>query len=157
MQDIQQDQTTADLDGVAGTVIRLVRSVPGPLSRVRVQIGEVTVEVECSERPSGAVPSPLLQAEEVVEAAGVTDGRHHLNAPMVGTFYRSPAPGEPPFVREGDLVEAGQQIGILEAMKLMNKIEADRSGRVVEVLVDDATPVEYDQPLLTIVPAGDEA
>jgi acetyl-CoA carboxylase biotin carboxyl carrier protein len=75
---------------------------------------------------------------------------------MIGTYYHAPAPGEPPFVQEGDIVELGTQIGILEAMKLMNPIEADRAGRVAKVLVADGTPVEFDQPLLVLHPAGRE-
>ncbi|MYA90248.1 MAG: acetyl-CoA carboxylase biotin carboxyl carrier protein, partial [Synechococcus sp. SB0663_bin_10] len=73
-------------------------------------------------------------------------------APMVGTFYRAPAPEEPPFVDVGDRVQVGQTLCILEAMKLMNEIEADVAGEVVEVLVENGTPVEFDQPLLRLKP-----
>ncbi|MFO7250622.1 MAG: acetyl-CoA carboxylase biotin carboxyl carrier protein [Actinomycetes bacterium] len=73
-----------------------------------------------------------------------------ISAPMVGTFYRAPEPGAPPYVEVGDLVEAGQQIGIIEAMKLMNPIVAEQSGRVGEILVGDGTPVEYGQPLIVL-------
>ena len=72
---------------------------------------------------------------------------------MVGTFYRASAPGEPPFVDVGDRVQVGQTLCILEAMKLMNEIEADVSGEVVEVLVDNGTPVEFDQPLIRLKPS----
>ena len=71
---------------------------------------------------------------------------------MVGTFYRAPAPEEPPFVEVGDKVQVGQALCILEAMKLMNEIEAEVSGEVVEVLVENGTPVEFDQPLLRLKP-----
>jgi len=70
----------------------------------------------------------------------------------VGTFYRAPAPEEPPFVEVGDKVQVGQALCILEAMKLMNEIEAEVSGEVVEVLVENGTPVEFDQPLLRLKP-----
>ncbi|MCL9758707.1 hypothetical protein MXD95_005465 [Frankia sp. AiPa1] len=69
-------------------------------------------------------------------------------------FYRAPEPGKPPFVTEGDLVRAGQQVGIVEAMKLMIPIEAERPGRVVRVLVEDASAIEHDQPLFLLAPAG---
>jgi acetyl-CoA carboxylase biotin carboxyl carrier protein len=76
-----------------------------------------------------------------------------LTAPMVGTFYRSPAPGEPAFVELGSRIQAGQPVCILEAMKLMNELEADISGEVVEILVETGTPVEFGQVLMRIRPA----
>ncbi|XP_044482893.1 biotin carboxyl carrier protein of acetyl-CoA carboxylase, chloroplastic-like isoform X2 [Mangifera indica] len=75
-----------------------------------------------------------------------------LKCPMAGTFYRSPAPGEPPFVKVGDKVQKGQVLCIIEAMKLMNEIEADQSGTIVEVLVEDRKPVSMDTPLFVIEP-----
>lgn len=69
---------------------------------------------------------------------------------MIGTFYRSSGPDAPAFVQVGDTVEKGQVICIIEAMKLFNEIEAEQSGRIVKVLVENATPVEYDQPLFLI-------
>jgi acetyl-CoA carboxylase biotin carboxyl carrier protein len=76
-----------------------------------------------------------------------------ITSPMVGTFYCAPAPGEPPFVRVGDRVQAGQTVCIIEAMKLMNEIEAELAGEVMEILVDNAQPVEFGQPLMRINPA----
>jgi acetyl-CoA carboxylase biotin carboxyl carrier protein len=74
-------------------------------------------------------------------------------APMVGTFYRSPAPGEPAFVELGSRISAGQPVCILEAMKLMNELETEISGEVVEILVENGTPVEFGQVLMRIKPA----
>ncbi len=76
-----------------------------------------------------------------------------VTSPMVGTFYRSPAPDEPAFVDNGDRVSTGQTVCIIEAMKLMNEIEAEVSGTVMEVLVENGTPVEYGQPLMRINPS----
>ncbi len=73
-------------------------------------------------------------------------------SPMVGTFYRSPAPDEPPFVEVGDRIRSGQAVCIIEAMKLMNEIEAEVSGEVLEVLVQNGEPVEYNQPLMRVTP-----
>ncbi|NJR52757.1 MAG: acetyl-CoA carboxylase biotin carboxyl carrier protein [Leptolyngbyaceae cyanobacterium CSU_1_3] len=73
-------------------------------------------------------------------------------SPMVGTFYRSPAPDEAPFVEIGDRIRSGQTVCIIEAMKLMNEIEAEVSGEIVEILVEDASPVEYGQPLMRVNP-----
>ncbi len=76
-----------------------------------------------------------------------------ITAPMVGTFYRSPAPGEPPFVDLGTRIRAGQTVCILEAMKLMNELEAEAGGEVVEILVENGTPVEFGQVLMRIRPS----
>jgi acetyl-CoA carboxylase biotin carboxyl carrier protein len=75
-----------------------------------------------------------------------------ITAPMVGTFYRSPAPGEDPFVELGTRIKAGQTVCILEAMKLMNELESEVAGEVVEILVDSGTPVEFGQVLMRIRP-----
>jgi acetyl-CoA carboxylase biotin carboxyl carrier protein len=76
-----------------------------------------------------------------------------IKSPMIGTFYRSAGPDKPSFVNVGDEVKAGKVLCIIEAMKLFNEIESEVSGRIVKVLVDDATPVEYDQPLFLVEPA----
>jgi acetyl-CoA carboxylase biotin carboxyl carrier protein len=75
-----------------------------------------------------------------------------VKSPMIGTFYRSPGPGKPVFVNVGDEIKAGQTVCIIEAMKLFNEIESDVKGTIVKVLVDDASPVEYDQPLFLVEP-----
>lgn len=75
---------------------------------------------------------------------------HIVKSPMIGTFYRSSSPDKPPFVNIGDTVEAGQPLCIIEAMKLFNEIESDAKGKIVKILVDNATPIEYDQPLFLI-------
>lgn len=78
---------------------------------------------------------------------------NEIRSPMIGTFYRASEPGKDPFVKVGDKVEKGQVLCIVEAMKLFNEIESEYSGRIAKVLVEDATPVEYDQPLFYIEPA----
>jgi acetyl-CoA carboxylase biotin carboxyl carrier protein len=75
-----------------------------------------------------------------------------VTAPLVGTFYRAGEPGARPFVEVGDVIQAGQQIAIVEAMKLMNAVESDQAGRVAEILVADAESVEYAQPLILLEP-----
>lgn len=77
---------------------------------------------------------------------------HIVKSPIVGTFYESPSPGSPPFVKPGDAVDAGQVLCIIEAMKLMNEIEADVGGEIVKRLVNNGQPVEYGQPLFSIRP-----
>ena len=80
------------------------------------------------------------------------EGLHTVRSPIVGTFYESPSPGSPPFVKAGDVVEAGQVLCIVEAMKLMNEIEADAAGEVVKKLVANGQPIEYGQELFLIRP-----
>ncbi|KAJ7971054.1 Biotin carboxyl carrier protein of acetyl-CoA carboxylase [Quillaja saponaria] len=93
--------------------------------------------------PPPALPSPAKTS---------TSSHPSFKCPMAGTFYRSPAPSEPPFVKVGDKVKKGQVVCIIEAMKLMNEIEADQSGTVAEILVEDGKPVSVDMPLFAIVP-----
>ena len=85
-----------------------------------------------------------------VSALAAQAAGHALAAPMVGTFYRAPSPDSPPFVEVGKTVSAGDVVCIIEAMKLMNQIEADKSGVVTAILVEDGQPVEFGQPLIVI-------
>ena len=77
----------------------------------------------------------------------------YQKAPLVGTFYNSPKPGEPSFIKAGDKITKGQTLCIIEAMKIFNEIESEVSGKIVKVLVDDNSPVEYDQPLFLVDPS----
>jgi len=100
---------------------------------------------------SAAAPAPAEGAAEAVEQVdGLLPGQFTIVSPMVGTFYRAPEPGAKPFVEVGDIVEPGQTVCIIEAMKLMNEIEAERRGRVIRILVDNEEPVEYGQPLFVL-------
>jgi acetyl-CoA carboxylase biotin carboxyl carrier protein len=99
-------------------------------------------------RPQGEIVAPALPAAPVASQAHLLT----IEAPMVGTFYRAPSPDAQPFVREGDRVKKGQVVCIVEAMKLMNEIESKVAGRVMKVLVENAQPVEYGQPLFLVEP-----
>jgi acetyl-CoA carboxylase biotin carboxyl carrier protein len=92
------------------------------------------------------------QAAAAPSAQGGGDKGTTIKSPMIGTFYRSSAPDKPSFVNVGDEVKPGQVLCIIEAMKLFNEIESEVSGRIVKVLIDDASPVEYDQPLFLVEP-----
>lgn len=105
--------------------------------------------------PSAAAPAPvpteaLSAATPPSDGATLGKGQEVVTSPIVGTFYRASAPDTPPFVKEGDQVKAGQTLCIIEAMKLMNEVEAEKSCRIVKVLLEDATPVEYGEPLFVI-------
>lgn len=97
-------------------------------------------------------------AHAAAAAAAAPDGDHLLpgqsaiTAPMVGTYYSAPSPKDKPYVEEGDIIQQGDRVGIIEAMKMMNEIESEVSGRVVRVLVKNSQPVEYGQPLMIVEP-----
>ncbi len=99
---------------------------------------------------AAAAPAPAASTEAAADARPASNG-HVVRSPMVGTFYRAPSPGSPAFAEVGQHVKVGDVICIVEAMKMMNQIEADKAGVIEAILVDDAEPVEFDQPLVTIV------
>lgn len=99
------------------------------------------------------VPAPTPSAAQPAAKEEPTGNLVTIKSPMIGTFYRSAGPDKPAFVSVGDEVNTGKVICIIEAMKLFNEIESDVKGRIVKVLVDDASPVEYDQPLFLVEPA----
>jgi len=100
--------------------------------------------------PAAHAPSP---AEEKSKGSGSrAENLLTIKSPMIGTFYRSPAPDKPSFVNVGDEVDPGKVVCVIEAMKLFNEIESEVKGRIVKVLVEDASPVEYDQPLFLVEP-----
>jgi acetyl-CoA carboxylase biotin carboxyl carrier protein len=109
---------------------------------IRLRAPKIGSGARASRDDSGAAPtmSPLRE-----QAPG-----HIVTAPMIGTFYASPTPGDPPYIRLGDAVHAGQTIGIIEAMKIMNEIVSDRAGVVVEIMANNAQAVEYGSPLLRL-------
>lgn len=99
--------------------------------------------------PAAGTPAAAAPAAEA-EPQGASYRGEAVNSPMVGTFYRSPAPGAKSFVEVGDSVKQGDTVCIIEAMKMMNQIEADRDGVVEAILVEDGEPVEFDQPMIVI-------
>jgi acetyl-CoA carboxylase biotin carboxyl carrier protein len=129
------------------------------LTEAEVTVGNVRVRVQRTPAPVMAAPSAaalsgspagLPDQVVIVERPG---NMATIEAPMVGTFYRASSPTSDPYVREGDMVKEGQIVCIIEAMKLMNEIEAKVAGRVVKILVENAQPVEYGQPLFLIEPS----
>lgn len=101
-----------------------------------------------------AQSAPVAAPEKPAKAAEAPAGNTvTIKSPMIGTFYRSPSPDKPSFVNVGDDIEPGKPVCIIEAMKLFNEIESEVKGRIVKVLVEDASPVEYDRPLFLVEPA----
>ena len=106
--------------------------------------------------PIAAAPAPVAAAPVETPAAPAASGNENyitVKSPMIGTFYRSANPESPSFAEVGDSISTGQTVCIIEAMKLFNEIESEVSGKIVQVLVEDATPVEFDQPLFLVDPS----
>ena len=112
---------------------------------------QVPAQPQAPQQAGGQQPQPQSGGDNQSEAtASEQPSGETVKSPIVGTFYRSPSPEDDAFVKVGDQVEKGQTLCIVEAMKIMNEIESDYSGEVKKILVEDAEPVEYDQPLFII-------
>ncbi|NIH79682.1 acetyl-CoA carboxylase biotin carboxyl carrier protein [Amycolatopsis viridis] len=149
----QPDEHCTILHALAAEVAAVTR-LPGTVRRIAVHAAGHSLEVEWTDpEPVDAPPRPsadpvAAEAEAVTEAVdGVV-----VRAPLVGTFFTAPQPGAPAFVTPGDAVEKGQTLAIVEAMKLMNPVLAEYTGTVVDVLVGNGEPVEFDQPLVILAP-----
>jgi len=134
------------------------------VNEVSIEEQDFKITIKTNKEPTyvnATVPSPPVQAApvaapEATPAAPAADDTSKLitiKSPMIGTFYRSSSPDKPLFVNVGDSISAGQVICIIEAMKLFNEIESEVSGKIVKVLVENAQPVEYDQPLFLVDPS----
>ena len=122
-------------------------------TRVRLSRGPTAVVAAPVPAAPAPAEAPAESAPAEAPAATGDDGLHEVLSPMVGTFYRSASPEAEPFVAEGTRVDNGQTVCIIEAMKIMNEIPAHIAGEIVEILVDNAQPVEYNQPILKIRPS----
>lgn len=109
--------------------------------------GPIVIE---REKASAFQPSPAAESAPVIEKPAVKTVE--IKAPMVGTFYRAPSPEAPPYVEVGQVIEPGQVVCIIEAMKLMNEIKSEIRGKLIEILVDNAEPVEYGQSMFILEP-----
>jgi acetyl-CoA carboxylase biotin carboxyl carrier protein len=153
-------------EGLAGTpleVLRLfreeasslVKTIPGPMERLRLRVGDWELDVTWAQ-PGAVTPGGAERGQDPAQrvtpedSAQLDDTVREIVAPIVGTFYVAPEPGAAPFVTPGTRVQAGQTVGIVEAMKLMNEVPAQWSGEILEVLVSDGEPVEFGQPLVRV-------
>ncbi|MGW7537840.1 acetyl-CoA carboxylase biotin carboxyl carrier protein [Amycolatopsis sp. NPDC054798] len=149
--DSEAEFTKYVLREAAGAVAELLARDGRKPSSLVVRAGGVDIELAWT---AAAAPERPAQPEPAGEEAGTAPPGHwFVPAPTVGVFYRAPSPGAEPFVDVGSIVQAGQQLGIVEAMKLMIPVEADRDGRVVAVPADDGEPVEHGQRLFEIGPS----
>jgi acetyl-CoA carboxylase biotin carboxyl carrier protein len=122
------------------------------VAEIEIREGEESVRISRGGAPAAAQPlvAPEVAAPVPAAPASPAPEGHLLRAPMVGTFYRAAAPGNPNFIEVGQPVTSGQTLCIIEAMKTMNQIEADRSGTLAAILAENGHPVEFDQPLMLI-------
>ena len=125
---------------------QVIESRSTPVAAVQIPATPALVAVE-------NIPQQATTTEDPATEASGNENYIEIKSPMIGTFYRSQNPESGPFLSVGDSVEAGQTVCIVEAMKLFNEIESEISGKVIKVLVEDNTPVEYDQPLFLIDPS----
>lgn len=163
--------TFKEIQDLIKTVVRL------ELAELKVRDGDFEISIRTKEYSKGkavhAAPAapvismtppvtapaaePVAVQKEPSEEGGdeaSANGLYEIKSPIVGTFYRSAGPDKPPFIKVGDVIQTGDVVCIVEAMKLFNEIEAEVSGKIVKVLVEDATPVEYDQTLFLVDPKG---
>jgi len=133
-------------------LIRLIQSTD--VMEIEVTEGDQTVRISRQGTAPATVvaATPAASATEPAQPATAVAEEHMVKSPMVGTFYRAPAPDADPFVNEGDRVRKGDTLCIIEAMKLMNEIEAEYDGIVEKILIENATPVEYGQAMFIITP-----
>ena len=137
-------------------VSSLVKTIPGPVASLSLKAGEWQLEVTwanpATPDPKGPGVAAQLahQPQAEVEPEGLAADEREVVAPIVGTVYLAPEPGATPFVQKGEKIEAGQVVGIVEAMKLMNQVPTQWAGEVLEVLVADGESVEFEQPLVRI-------
>lgn len=111
---------------------------------------QMSIPAQPALSPQAPATSPAPKSEGEKPAETKSSGLKEIRSPMVGTFYRSPGPDKPPYVKPGDAVSAGSVVCIVEAMKLFNEIESEVSGTIVKIMVEDASPVEYDQVLFLV-------
>lgn len=144
--EIIEDSDVAELEISEGEEsVRISRSTVGASSHVAYTAPSISATV------APTVQSVIEPTKAAVNSASESSLNGHIvKSPMVGTFYRAASPGASPFVEVGQKVSAGDTLCIIEAMKILNQIEADHSGSIKQILVDNAQPVEYDQPLFVI-------
>jgi acetyl-CoA carboxylase biotin carboxyl carrier protein len=129
--------------GIQAPVITVAAPTHAPVAHA--PVAQAPVPAAASAPPAAAPAAAPAPEDE-------TAGAHVIKSPIVGTYYESPSPGAPPFIKPGDSVSVGQVLCIVEAMKLMNEIESDYSGTVVKIFVTNGQPVEYGQPLFAVKP-----
>ncbi|HLT18271.1 MAG TPA: acetyl-CoA carboxylase biotin carboxyl carrier protein [Thermomicrobiales bacterium] len=150
----QHTSDLADLPSLVAEIVETMRK--GNLKSLEVSRGDFHLSIKSFGREAAPRVASANQSDGNVAAAHddsvaeASPSVHTITSPMIGTFYVAPAPGEPPFVQPGDVIEQDQVIGIVEAMKIMNEIVADRGGKVIEIVAENGQTVEYGSPLVRL-------
>ncbi|MEV4617779.1 biotin/lipoyl-containing protein [Asanoa sp. NPDC049573] len=142
------------LDEVRRSAQSLLADLGDRPRALRIRAGDVVVEMEWTEQQRSAATAVVAAAPDAPPEPKAAPVGSDISAPIVGTFYRAPEPGAAPFVSEGDQVHKGQQVGIVEAMKLMIPVEAETDGRIVAAIAADGAPVEFGEPLFRVEPSA---
>lgn len=149
--DLRKLKTLIDLVSESNVSELEITEADGKVRIVKAGATPVVMAAPMVQQAAPMMAAPVAAAAPAAEAAApVEETGHVVKSPMVGTFYRSSSPGAKPFAEVGDAVKAGQAVCIIEAMKIMNEIEADKDGVISKILVDNGQPVEYGQPLFII-------
>lgn len=137
-----------------GLKVKVKRNSSSPAASVAAPAPVAVATVPVS-APPAAAPAPAAKKETPEATTGKSDDANvvTIKSPMIGTFYRASSPESPSFINVGDEIKPGKVVCVIEAMKLFNEIEAEISGKIVKILVENATPVEFDQPLFEVIPA----
>lgn len=130
-----------------------IRTGSGKTETTIVQAAPLSAPVPVAQAPLAAPPAPAVESTAPAKESADESKYVTIKSPIIGTFYRKPSPDKPSFVEVGSDVSTGDTVCVIEAMKLFNEIESEVSGKIVKVLVDDATPVEFDQPLFLVDPS----
>ena len=134
-------------------------SIKSPAKKGAVPETTIIQQIPVAQNPAAVMPTPApapatKAADAPAKTESIDDDKYiTVKSPMIGTFYRKPSPDKDTFVNVGDTIKSGDVLCVIEAMKLFNEIESELSGTIVKVLVDDSTPVEYDQPLFLVDPS----
>ena len=136
-------------------------SIKSPAKKGAVPETTIIQQIPVAQNPAAVMPTPAPATATATQAAdapakteSIDDDKYiTVKSPMIGTFYRKPSPDKDTFVNVGDSIKSGDVLCVIEAMKLFNEIESEVSGKIIKVLVDDSTPVEYDQPLFLVDPS----
>ena len=149
--DLLEESNLAEIEIKEGEEsVRLARVPKVGYAAAPAPMQQVMHAAPAAEAPRAATPSATISAEAVGKSTKDVPDGHTMRSPMVGTFYASSSPDKPPFVKVGQTIKAGETIGIIEAMKMFNPIEADVSGTVRAILVENGQPIEFDEPMFVI-------
>lgn len=148
--DLRKLKTLIDLVSDSNVSELEITEAEGKVRIVKSSVAPQVMQQPVVTVPAAPAAAPAAVAPAVVEVAPAVEASHAVKSPMVGTFYRSASPGAKPFVEVGDVVKEGQTICIIEAMKILNEIEADKSGTVSKIMCENGQAVEYGQPLFLI-------